>query len=87
MKIVASVRRASLALTALSALTVLLGPALAPAALAEKLYTGEVCTVQVHKLTTGIKWETKLPLAEAQAGTDGKLVFWMHMLGKIDGAT
>ena len=81
MKIVASALRATIALTAL------LSPALAPAAYAEKVYTGEVCTVQVHKLTTGIKWETKLPEAEARASTDGKLVFWMHMLGKIDGAT
>ncbi|MBS1988927.1 MAG: hypothetical protein JSS83_00340 [Cyanobacteria bacterium SZAS LIN-3] len=81
MKIVASTLTATLALAGS------LLPGLAPAALAEKVYTGEVCSVQVHKLTTGIKWETKLPVAEAEAQKDGKLVFWMHMLGKIDGAT
>jgi hypothetical protein len=81
MKIINSALAASLALSSL------LVPGLMPGALAEKVYTGEVCTVQVHKLTSDIKWETKLPVAEAEANTDGKLIFWMHMVGKIDGAT
>ncbi len=75
------------ALAATVALSAFLVPGLAPQALAEKVYTGEVCTVQVHKLTTDINWQTKLPLAEEQAAKENKLVFWAHMVGKIDGAT
>ena len=81
MKILKSAVAASLALSSF------ILPGLAPGAQAEKVFSGEVCTTQVHKLTSDIKWETKLNLAEAEAQTDGKLVFWMHMLGKIDGAT
>jgi hypothetical protein len=75
------------ALAATLALSSLLVPGLTPQALAEKVYNGEVCTVQVHKLTSDIKWETKLNAAEAEAAKDNKLVFWVHMVGKIDGAT
>ena len=86
MKIARSVLAASLALSSLALSSVtLLG--LAPAAFAEKVYTGEVCTTQVHKLTADINWQTKLNVAENEAQKDNKLIFWMHMLGKIDGAT
>jgi ABC-type sugar transport system substrate-binding protein len=75
------------ALAATIALSSFIVPGLAPQAQAEKVYTGEVCTVAVHKLTSDIHWETKLNAAEAEAAKDNKLVFWMHMVGKIDGAT
>jgi hypothetical protein len=81
MKIINTAVAASLALSSL------LVPGLVLQAQAEKVYSGEVCTVAVHKLTSDIKWETKLPVAEAEAQTDGKLVFWTHIVGKIDGAT
>jgi len=75
------------ALAASLVLSSFLVPGLAPGALAEKVYTGEVCTVAVHKLTSDINWQTKLPAAEAEAQNTGKLVFWVHMVGKIEGAT
>ena len=54
---------------------------------AEQVLQGEVCSMNVHKLTTGIDWYTDLKKAEKAAAEQNKLVFWMHMLGKIDGAT
>lgn len=54
---------------------------------AEKVLTGEVCTEKVHRLTSEINWYKSLTKAEEDAEREGKLVFWIHMLGKIDGAT
>jgi hypothetical protein len=54
---------------------------------AEKVYEGAVCSTRVHELTSGIDWYTDLKKAEKAAQEQNKLVFWMHMLGKIDGAT
>ena len=54
---------------------------------ARPVLTGEVCDVRVHQLTSQIEWFNNLHKAEDEAQKDGKLVFWMHMLGKIDGAT
>ena len=76
--------RAALLLTAGLALVTLLSP---PQARAEKALAGEVCTERVHQLTTDIEWNKSLTKAEEDAKREGKLVFWVHMLGKIDGAT
>jgi hypothetical protein len=54
---------------------------------AEKVLEGEVCSANVHKLTTEIDWYKNLHKAEDAAGKDGKMIFWVHMVGKIDGAT
>jgi hypothetical protein len=54
---------------------------------AEPVLQGTVCSERVHELTSDIHWYNDLKEAEAQAQQQGKLVFWMHMLGKIDGAT
>jgi hypothetical protein len=54
---------------------------------AEPVLEGTVCSERVHELTSDIHWYNNLNEAEAQAKEQGKLVFWMHMLGKIDGAT
>jgi hypothetical protein len=56
-------------------------------ALAETVYQGSVCSSRVDTLTTQIDWYTDLKKAEKDAQEQNKLVFWMHMLGKIDGAT
>jgi hypothetical protein len=61
--------------------------ALGSQARAEKVYEGAVCSTRVHELTSGIDWYTDLKKAEKTAQEQNKLVFWMHMLGKIDGAT
>lgn len=49
--------------------------------------TGEVCDVRVHELTSQIHWYDNLHKAEDAAKQQGKLIFWMHILGRIDGAT
>jgi len=76
--------------TAVAAATIVtLGFALstvAPAR-AEKVLQGEVCSANVHKLTTDIDWYKNLHKAEDAAKKDGKMIFWVHMVGKIDGAT
>ena len=48
---------------------------------------GEVCSANVHKLTSEITWYKSLSKAEADAEREGKLIVWVHMLGKIDGST
>jgi hypothetical protein len=54
---------------------------------AETVLQGTVCSERVHDLTSNVHWYNNLQEAEAAAQQQGKLVFWMHMLGKIDGAT
>jgi hypothetical protein len=54
---------------------------------AETVYQGSVCSLNVHKLTSDITWYTDLKQAEKLAAGENKLVFWVHMLGKVDGAT
>ena len=38
-------------------------------------------------LTTAISWKTSLDDAKALARREGKMVFWMNMLGDLNGAT
>ncbi|CAN5422117.1 hypothetical protein BH11CYA1_BH11CYA1_09200 [soil metagenome] len=54
---------------------------------AKAVLNGEVCSSNVHKLTTEINWYKSLNKAEDEAGREGKLIVWVHMLGKIDGST
>lgn len=42
---------------------------------------------EAYVVNKGIKWYTSLEDAQAEARKEGKLVFWMHMLGTMDGAT
>ena len=58
-----------------------------PAFAAKELLQGEVCEANVHKLTTEIDWYTNLKKAEKTAAEQNKLILWVHMVGKIDGAT
>lgn len=59
----------------------------APAYSAREVLTGQICDARVHQLSTQIDWHDNLRKAEAEAEQNGKLIFWMHMLGHIDGAT
>jgi hypothetical protein len=67
-------------------LTIMSGVASLPVE-AEPVLQGAVCSERVHELTSNIQWYKDLKEAETAAQQQGKLVFWMHMLGKIDGAT
>jgi hypothetical protein len=42
---------------------------------------------QVHLLTHSIDWQTSVEDAKKLARTQSKLIFWVHMLGQIDGKT
>ena len=60
---------------------------LQPCYSARPVLTGEVAEERVKQLSTEIPWHDSLKDAEADAQKSGKLIFWMHMLGHIDGAT
>jgi hypothetical protein len=78
----AAIARLSAALVLAASIGLVSGPTNA-----EPVLQGAVCSERVHELTADIHWYNDLKDAEAQAQQQGKLVFWMHMLGKIDGAT
>lgn len=52
-----------------------------------KMISGQVSEQKVDKLLSGIHWYESLPQAEAVAKQQGKPIVWVHMLGKMDGAT
>ena len=52
-----------------------------------RIVPGEQAHEQTHKLTSEIHWYTNVNSAEAEARRENKLVFWMHMLGTLDGTT
>ena len=52
-----------------------------------RLVPGEVAEQKAAKLTSEIHWYENLTQAQAQAQRDGKLIFWMHMLGDLSGTT
>ena len=54
---------------------------------AEKVFSGYVCSLQVHRLVSDITWYKNLSRAEEAAKAQSKLILWVHMVGKIDGAT
>jgi hypothetical protein len=56
-------------------------------AFAEKVLEGTVCSSRVHELTSDIHWYDNLKEAEKTAAEQNKLIVWVHMVGKIDGAT
>jgi hypothetical protein len=61
--------------------------AFAPAGRAEGVVMSGEASRNAHVVNKGVKWHTSLEEAQTQAKKDGKLVFWLHMLGTMDGAT
>jgi hypothetical protein len=74
------IKRNLLSLAALALLAI-------PQANAVPLIKGDEASYRVRELSTGINWYTNLPMALQESARTGKLVVWIHMLGKIDGAT
>ncbi len=74
-------------LTAATLLVAITNPLTTNPANAEKVLQGEVCEANVHKLTSDIEWYKSLGKAEKAAAEQNKLIFWLHIVGKIDGAT
>jgi hypothetical protein len=54
---------------------------------APPVLTGQIAEERVKELTTAINWHDDLKQAEAESQKTGKLIFWIHILGHIDGAT
>ena len=51
------------------------------------LLTGSIVMENELKTASEIPWTMSLCRAEEQARREGKMVFWIHMLGDIKGAT
>ncbi len=52
---------------------------------ADSVLKASVCSVRINALTNDIKWYSSLENAKESAQGQNKLIFWVHMLGKIDG--
>lgn len=57
-------------------------------------YADKITVVPAHEahkenfqVKTRLGWHTSLDAARQEAARAGKLVFWVHMLGTIDGKT
>jgi len=54
---------------------------------ADSFISGEDARRQVHLLSHEINWYTSLAEAKKAARAQNRLIFWVHMLGHIDGKT
>jgi hypothetical protein len=54
---------------------------------APSVLSGQVAHDRITYLTGTIPWYTSLGQAEESARHQGKLIFWMQMLGSITGGT
>ena len=55
--------------------------------LMKRVVPAEVAHEYATDLTQKISWQRSLQDAEALAKKENKLVFWMHMLGNLEGDT
>ncbi len=58
-----------------------------PQAQAEQVLNGQVAVCHIDRLTRDIHWYDSLDQAKEAAQAQGKMIFWVHMLGNISGAT
>lgn len=49
--------------------------------------SGQEARKENFQVSSRINWHRDLDSARAEAAKSGKLVFWMHMLGSVDGKT
>jgi hypothetical protein len=59
----------------------------ASSALGQALLMGDQVKQSVNKVNSELKWNTSLEQCKWQAKKEGKLVFWLHMLGSLNGYT
>ena len=57
------------------------------AAQAQNVIPGAQAQQNVSRLLSQVPWTTSLEQAKAQAQKEGKLIFWVHMLGSLNGDT
>ena len=53
----------------------------------KKLLSGEVAKQNICKVNDGITWHSSLNQAAQIAHREGKMILWIQMIGKMDGAT
>ncbi|MBX3073197.1 hypothetical protein KF728_14430 [Candidatus Obscuribacterales bacterium] len=54
---------------------------------ASPVYSGQVCSENVGRLTNEITWSRDLDKVQQEAASQDKLILWVHMVGKLDGFT
>lgn len=52
-----------------------------------ELMPGDVAKENIQKVTSEIRWNTNLNSALGQAHRQNKMVFWVHLVGNLSGAT
>lgn len=60
---------------------------MAPAFCDEELVPGYVAKNKIEQVSTGIEWNTDLKAAEEKAKSANKMILWINMIGKMEGAT
>jgi len=56
-------------------------------ALGQALLMGDQVKQSVKKVSSELKWNNSIEQCKWQARKEGKLVFWLHMLGSLNGYT
>jgi hypothetical protein len=74
-------RRAAFLSTLLCASTLM-----SPAPASQLVVSGQTTHLGIQKLNT-VSWYSSLAQAQAEALRSGKMIFWLHILGQVDGAT
>lgn len=71
------------------ALTLLVSASLAGPTFADKLtvISAPEASKEAFQVNKRISWQDNLDAARKKAAADKKLVFWVHMLGSMDGKT
>lgn len=59
----------------------------APLQAKQVLLSGQVNHDRITQLTSSINWYHSLGQAESEATHQGKMIFWMHILGSLSGET
>jgi len=60
---------------------------IAPGLCGEELVPGYVAKNKIQQVATGIEWNTDLKAAEDKAKESNKMILWINMIGKMEGAT
>lgn len=79
--------RSKTCLISVSAMLLLSFATTSPVATARQMVTGAQNTERTNRLTSEIRWHRSLAQAQEDARRDGKLIFWVNMLGTMSGAT
>ncbi len=58
-----------------------------PKAQTRGLIPGYIAKDNIEKVNAGINWNTDLNRALKEARAQKKMVFWVHLVGKMEGAT